>query len=42
MPVVGGSGIFRYVRGFALVKTFMFNANSGVAIVEYIVSVIHV
>ncbi|TKY49658.1 Dirigent protein 21 [Spatholobus suberectus] len=42
MPIVGGSGIFRYARGFALAKTYVFNANSGVAIVEYNVSVLHV
>ncbi|XP_061357502.1 dirigent protein 21-like [Gastrolobium bilobum] len=42
MPVVGGSGVFRYARGFALAKTYIFKANSGVAIVEYNVSVLHV
>lgn len=42
MPVVGGTGVFRYGRGFALAKTYMFHPQSGVAIVEYNVSVLHV
>ncbi|XP_057457145.1 dirigent protein 19-like [Lotus japonicus] len=42
MPVVGGSGVFRFARGSALAKTYMFNTTSGVAIVEYNVSVMHV
>ncbi|KAJ6307383.1 hypothetical protein OIU76_017222 [Salix suchowensis] len=41
MPVVGGSGVFRLARGYALAKTFSFNLNTGVAVVEYNVSVVH-
>ncbi|KAE9584818.1 putative allene oxide cyclase/dirigent protein [Lupinus albus] len=42
MPIVGGSGVFRYSRGFALARTFMFIAKSGLAIVEYNITVLHV
>lgn len=42
MPVVGGSGVFRYAMGFALAKTYMFDSNSGIAVVEYNVSILHV
>lgn len=42
MPIVGGSGVFRYARGFAVAKTFMFNTTCGTTIVEYNVSVLHV
>ncbi|MFQ6635341.1 hypothetical protein Gotur_012196 [Gossypium turneri] len=38
MPIVGGSGIFRFARGYALAKTVWFNKN-GDAIVEYNVTV---
>ncbi|XP_020231450.1 dirigent protein 22 [Cajanus cajan] len=41
MPIVGGSGIFRYARGFALAKTYLYDPKSSVAIVEYNVSVLH-
>ncbi|KAJ8748787.1 hypothetical protein K2173_011342 [Erythroxylum novogranatense] len=41
MPIVGGSGVFRYARGYALAKTFSFAPSSGVAIVEYNVTVLH-
>ncbi|XVE99863.1 hypothetical protein REPUB_Repub03eG0238200 [Reevesia pubescens] len=40
MPIVGGSGIFRFARGYALAKTVWFNQN-GDAIVEYNMSVVH-
>ncbi|KAI3966068.1 hypothetical protein MKW92_040605 [Papaver armeniacum] len=39
-PVVGGTGLFRFARGFANVKTFWANVTSGDAIVEYN-SIIH-
>ncbi|KAI3683656.1 hypothetical protein L1987_84168 [Smallanthus sonchifolius] len=41
MPIVGGSGLFRFARGYALAKTYFFNTSSGDAIVEYNVYVIH-
>ncbi|KAF3787471.1 Dirigent protein 19 [Nymphaea thermarum] len=41
MPVVGGSGLFRMARGYALARTRWFNANTGDAIVEYNVYVFH-
>ncbi|KAI5667565.1 hypothetical protein M9H77_17418 [Catharanthus roseus] len=41
MPVVGGSGIFRYARGYAQAKTHTFNLKTGDAVVEYNVYVFH-
>ena len=41
MPIVGGSGVFRYARGYALAKTVWFSPKSGNAVVEYNVSVLH-
>ncbi|XP_028789910.1 dirigent protein 23-like [Neltuma alba] len=41
MPIVGGSGVFRFARGFALAHTRWFDPKSGNAIVEYNVTVIH-
>ncbi|ERN02981.1 hypothetical protein AMTR_s00134p00105640 [Amborella trichopoda] len=41
MAVVGGSGAFRFARGYALAKTHSFNATTGDAVVEYNVAVIH-
>ncbi|KAM4082252.1 hypothetical protein ACJW30_11G157700 [Castanea mollissima] len=35
MPIVGGSGVFRYARGYALAKTFSFNQKTGDAVVKY-------
>ncbi|PIA48248.1 hypothetical protein AQUCO_01400672v1 [Aquilegia coerulea] len=40
MPIVGGSGLFRFARGYALAKTVWFN-SLGDAVVEYNVTVIH-
>nr|ABE73781.1 dirigent-related protein [Tamarix androssowii] len=40
LPVVGGTGVFRMARGFALAKTNWFSM-SGDAIVGYNVTVIH-
>ncbi|KAK8531737.1 hypothetical protein V6N13_131096 [Hibiscus sabdariffa] len=40
MPVVGGTGIFRFARGYALAKTVWYNKH-GNAVVEYNVSVVH-
>lgn len=41
MPVVGGSGIFRFSRGYVLAKTVRFNQNTGDAVVEYDVYIRH-
>ncbi|KAK1411898.1 hypothetical protein QVD17_32744 [Tagetes erecta] len=41
MPIVGGSGLFRFARGYALAKTHFFNLTNGDTIVEYNVYVIH-
>ncbi|KAL8204819.1 hypothetical protein R6Q57_010442 [Mikania cordata] len=41
MPIVGGSGVFRFARGYALAKTYSFNTTSGDAVVEYNVYVQH-
>ncbi|KAI3738536.1 hypothetical protein L2E82_28571 [Cichorium intybus] len=41
LPVVGGSGLFRFARGYALAKTHFFNLSNGDAVVEYNVYVQH-
>ncbi|CAK9148432.1 unnamed protein product [Ilex paraguariensis] len=41
MSVVGGSGVFRFARGYAQVKTFSFDLKTGDAVVEYNVYVFH-
>ncbi|KAK6941961.1 Dirigent protein [Dillenia turbinata] len=41
MPIVGGSGVFRFARGYAQAKTYWFDVKSGDAIVEYNVYVFH-
>ncbi|QCD95756.1 dirigent protein 21-like [Vigna unguiculata] len=41
MPIVGGSGVFRFARGYALANTVWSNSTSGNAIVEYHVWVYH-
>ncbi|PON76179.1 Disease resistance response protein [Parasponia andersonii] len=41
MPVVGGSGRFRFARGYAEARTYMFNATTLDAVVEYNVYVSH-
>ncbi|XP_071721256.1 dirigent protein 21-like [Rutidosis leptorrhynchoides] len=41
MPVVGGSGLFRFARGYAVTKTHFFNATNEEAVVEYDVYVLH-
>ncbi|MED6128484.1 hypothetical protein PIB30_098402 [Stylosanthes scabra] len=41
MPIVGGSGVFRFARGYALANTVWSSNTSGNAIVEYHVWVYH-
>ncbi|KAF7818923.1 dirigent protein 22-like [Senna tora] len=41
MPIVGGSGLFRFARGYAQAETHTFNLETGDAIVEYNVYVFH-
>lgn len=41
MPIVGGSGFFRLAQGYALARTHSFDLNTGNAIVEYNVTVLH-
>ncbi|XP_078435148.1 dirigent protein 22-like [Wolffia australiana] len=40
MAIVGGSGYFRFARGYAIAKTYSFN-TTGDAIVEYDAYVLH-
>ncbi|KAG5124658.1 hypothetical protein JHK82_031395 [Glycine max] len=42
VAIVGGTGIFKYARGSAVLTTYMFDYKAGVAIVEYNVTVLHV
>ncbi|XP_057743556.1 dirigent protein 19-like [Arachis stenosperma] len=41
MPVVGGSGFFRFARGYVQLNTYSVNLKTNDAIVEYNVYVIH-
>ncbi|XXG66147.1 hypothetical protein AAC387_Pa05g3686 [Persea americana] len=41
VPVVGGTGLFRMARGFAMVRTFLLSPDTGLAIIEYNVTVVH-
>ncbi|GKV25888.1 hypothetical protein SLEP1_g35269 [Rubroshorea leprosula] len=41
MPIVGGSGIFRFARGYAQARTNTFNLTTGDACIEYNVYVLH-
>ncbi|XP_062112251.1 dirigent protein 22-like [Humulus lupulus] len=41
MPIVGGSGLFRFARGYAQAKTHTLNVETGEAVVEYNVYVLH-
>ncbi|KAF9686048.1 hypothetical protein SADUNF_Sadunf03G0117800 [Salix dunnii] len=41
MPVIGGTGLFRFARGYAQANTFSFSTKTGDAVVEYNVYVSH-
>ncbi|CAD5326144.1 unnamed protein product [Arabidopsis thaliana] len=41
MPIIGGTGAFRFGRGYAQAKTFTFNTTSGNAVVKYNVYIWH-
>ncbi|XP_010273310.1 PREDICTED: dirigent protein 22-like [Nelumbo nucifera] len=41
MPVVGGTGLFRFARGYAQAETRTFDLKTGDAVVEYNVFVVH-
>ncbi|KAI4348807.1 hypothetical protein L6164_009484 [Bauhinia variegata] len=41
MPIVGGSGVFRFARGYAQAKTHTFDLKTGDGVVEYNVYVFH-
>ncbi|GKA56078.1 dirigent protein 22-like protein [Tanacetum coccineum] len=41
MPIVGGSGLFRFARGYAEARTHTFNMSNGDAVVEFNLYVLH-
>lgn len=41
MAIVGGTGLFRLARGYAIAKTHWFDIKTGDAIVRYNVTVVH-
>ncbi|XP_050369402.1 dirigent protein 22-like [Argentina anserina] len=41
MPVIGGSGLFRFARGYVEARTHAFTPSTGDAIVEYNCYVLH-
>ncbi|CAL5210749.1 unnamed protein product [Lathyrus oleraceus] len=41
MPVVGGSGVFRFARGYAQLTTYSYDPKNAIAVVEYNVYVSH-
>ncbi|XP_018477360.2 dirigent protein 21-like [Raphanus sativus] len=41
MPIIAGTGAFRFGRGYAQARTFTFNTTSGDAVVEYNVYIWH-
>ncbi|KAI3739682.1 hypothetical protein L2E82_30093 [Cichorium intybus] len=41
LPIVGGSGAFRFARGYALTNTVRYNLKTGDAVVQYNVTVMH-
>ncbi|KAM0006323.1 putative dirigent protein [Helianthus debilis subsp. tardiflorus] len=41
MPVIGGSGLFRFARGYVEASTYSYDIKTGDAVVEYNVYVLH-
>ncbi|KAG6401285.1 hypothetical protein SASPL_138137 [Salvia splendens] len=41
MPVIGGSGLFRWARGYVQGRTHVFDPKSGAATVEYTIYVMN-
>ncbi|KAI4326249.1 hypothetical protein MLD38_031580 [Melastoma candidum] len=41
VPILGGTGAFRFARGYALTSTYSADFKNGVAIVEYNMYVLH-
>ncbi|KAG6619810.1 hypothetical protein I3842_06G124600 [Carya illinoinensis] len=41
MAIVGGTGLFRFARGYAIAQTHWFDTNTGDAIVGYNVTVVN-
>ncbi|KAG6403479.1 hypothetical protein SASPL_135702 [Salvia splendens] len=41
MPVIGGSGLFRWARGYVQARTDDLDLNSGDATVEYTIYLMH-
>ncbi|GAB2276948.1 Dirigent protein 19 [Dionaea muscipula] len=41
LPVIGGSGLFRFARGFVQLRTHSLDLNTGDAVVEYTCYVMH-
>lgn len=41
MPIVGGTGLFRFARGYVEARTKLLNLKNGDAIVEYSCYVLH-
>ncbi|XP_057482936.1 dirigent protein 22-like [Actinidia eriantha] len=41
MSVIGGTGLFRFARGYVEVRTHKFNITTGDAVVEYNIYVMH-
>ncbi|EXB87363.1 hypothetical protein L484_016709 [Morus notabilis] len=41
LPVIGGSGLFRFARGYAQVSTYSYDTASGDAVAEYNVYLLH-